>query len=204
MWGKTIVSTVLFMGLIGTVSANTSVYSKASVWKVNDQQAFTTLMSCDTAASACVVKKMQQLGASPEALSFSATINYAGYLAQFQEKGKVDLGSVVYPFRANTNTAYVLLNAQPNIINTEIAQVAGLEQDADFKQLKKKYKNLEFWGTNASFVKVNKLSSGINYVFNYLLKDGCRACATPASVQVAFRFNRQGKFLGTQFVKVLQ
>lgn len=204
MWVKTIISTVLLTGLISTASANTSVYSKSSVWKVNDQQAFTALMSCDTAASACVAKKMQQLGASAEALSFSAAINYEGYLANFQEKGTVDLGSVIYPFRANTNTAYVLLNAQPKMINTEIATVAGLEQDASFKQLKKKYKNLEFWGTNAAFVKVNKLSSGISYVFNYLLKDGCRACATPASVQVVFRFNRQGKFLGTRFVKILQ
>lgn len=204
MWGKTIVSTVLLTGLIGTGSANASMYSNASVWKIEDQQAFTALMSCDTAASSCVIKKMKELGASLEALKFSAAIENEGYLAKFQEKGKVDLGTVIYPFRANTNTAYVLLNGQPSIIDTEIAKVAGLEEDADFKQLKKKYKNLEFWGTNAQFIKLNKTKTGANYIFNYLLKDGCRACAAPASAQVVFRFNQQGKFISTQFLKIVQ
>lgn len=201
---KAITNTVLLLGLVGAVSASSEIYSHAAVWKVSDQQAFTALMSCDTAASSCVAKKMQQLGASREALKFTAAINNEGYLAKLQEKGKVDLGTVIYPFRANTNSTYVLLNGQPNLVNTEIAKVAGLEQDASFKQLKKKYKNLEFWGTNAQFVKLDKTHSGSNYVFNYLLKDGCRACAAPASAQVEFRFNGQGKFLGSTFVKIVK
>ena len=204
MFIKTITNTLLVVGLISTASASNTVYSSASVWKINAQQAFTALMSCDTAASVCVAKKMKQLGASTAALKFSAILKNEAYLARFQEQGRVDLGTVIYPFRANTNSAYVLLNGQPDMVNTEIAKIAGLEQDPSFKQLKKKYKNLEFWGTNAQFVKNNKMNAGTNYVFNYLLKDGCRACAAPASAQVEFRFNGQGKFLGTQFIKIVK
>lgn len=201
---KTITKTVLLAGLMGTASASSSLYSSSSVWKVNDQQAFTALMSCDTTASACVAKKMKQLGASAGALKFSAALKNEGYLAQFQEKGKVDLGAVIYPFRANTNTSYVLLNGQPSLVSTEITKLVGLEKDSSFKQLKKKYKNLEFWGTNAQFIKLNQTKVGTSYVFNYLLKDGCRACAAPASAQVEFHFNKQGKFLGSQFVKIVK
>lgn len=201
---KTITNTVLLAAVIGTASASSEIYSSAAVWKISDQQAFTALMSCDTAASSCVRKKMQQLGASKAALKFSAAIKNEGYLAKFQDKGKIDLGTVLYPFRANTNSAYVLLNGQPSLVTTEINKVTGLEQDPSFKQLKKKYKNLEFWGTNAEFVKVTTTQTGSDYVFNYLLKDGCRACAAPASAQVTFRFNKQGKFLGTQFLKLIK
>lgn len=201
---KTITKTVLLFGLIGTASASNNFYSASSVWKVNEQQAFSAFMSCDTAAATCVAKKMQKLGASPDALKFSAALKYQGYLASFQEKGTVDLGTVIYPFRANTNSAYMLLNAQPNRVNTELNNLVGLEKDASFKQLKKTYKNLEFWGTNAKFVKLAKTKSGSNYIFNYLLKDGCRACDVPASAQVEFRFNSQGKYLGAQFVKIVK
>lgn len=204
MLTKLIASTLLVAGLASTATASTQIYSTDAVWKVKDQQAFTALMSCDTAASACVAKKMKQMGASAAALKFSAAIKHEGYLVKFQEQGKVDLGTVIYPFRANTNSAYVLLNGQPSIVDTEITKVAGLEKDASFKQLKKKYKNLEFWGTNAQFVKTKKTTAGTNYVFNYLLKDGCRACAAPAAAQVEFRFNGQGKFLGTQFIKIVK
>lgn len=204
MLGRFITRTLLLAGLVSSATVSAQVYSADSVWQVKEQQAFTALMSCDTAASACVAKQMKQMGASDSALKFSAAINNEGYLLKFQEKGKVDLGTVVYPFRANTNTAYVLLNGQPSLVDTEINKLAGLEQDGSFKQLKKQYKNLEFWGTNAQFVNINKTKAGTNYVFNYLLKDGCRACAAPAAAQVEFRFNGQGKFLGTQFIKIVK
>jgi hypothetical protein len=204
MLGRFITRTLLFAGLVSSATASAQAYSVDSVWQIKEQQAFTALMNCDTAASACVAKKMKQMGASDSALKFSAAINNEGYLFKFQEKGKVDLGTVVYPFRANTNTAYVLLNGQPSLVDTEINKLAGLDQDTSFKQLKKQYKNLEFWGTNAQFVNINKTKAGTNYVFNYLLKDGCRACAAPASAQVEFRFNGQGKFLGTQFIKIVK
>lgn len=71
---KTITKTVLLAGLMGAASASSDLYSSSSVWKVNDQQAFTALMSCDTTASACVAKKMKQLGASAGALKFSAAL----------------------------------------------------------------------------------------------------------------------------------
>ena len=204
MLNKFVASTLLVAGLVSTATASTPIYSTDTVWKVKDQQAFTALMNCDTTASACIAKKMKQLGASSSALKFSAAIKHEGYLVKFQEQGKVDLGTVIYPFRANTNSAYMLLNGQPSIVDTEIAKITGLEKDTSFKELNKKYKNLEFWGTNAQFVKINKTNAGTNYVFNYLLKDGCRACAAPASAQVEFRFNGQGKFLGTQFIKIVK
>jgi ribosomal protein S8 len=203
MLGKLIVSTFLLAGFVGTANASTQVYSADAVWKVKEQQAFNAFMACST-ASACVSKQMKQMGASNTAVKFSTAIKNEGYLAKFQEQGKVDLGTVIYPTRANTNSAYVLLNGQPSIVSTEINKVAGLEQDAGFKQLKKKYKNLEFWGTNAQFVKNTKTKAGSNYLFKYSLKDGCNACAVPASAQVEFRFDGQGKFLGTQFVKIVK
>lgn len=204
MLGKFIISTLLVAGLASTATASTQVYSGDSVWKVKDQKAFTALMTCTTPAADCIAKKMKQLGASSSAVKLTAALKNEGYLAKFQEQGKVDLGTVIYPFRANTNSAYVMLNGQPGVVSTEITKLPGLEKDASFKQLKKKYKNLEFWGTNAEFVKTNKTKAGTNYVFNYSLKDGCNACATPASAQVEFRFNGQGKFLGTQYVKIVK
>lgn len=205
MLSKASLSLVLFAGLLSTVSAAPSIYSTNSVLKVKPTAVMSVLSTCDLSNNTtCVGSSLKKWGASPAAIQFSKDIKNEGFLTVFQEKGVVDLGEVFYPFRANTNDAYVMLNGQPKIVSTEIQSIKGLEKDPQYKTLKKKYKNLEFWGTRAELVKVNKTKTGQDFLFNYALKDGCNACGTPWSAQVAFRFNPKGQFLGSQFIKIVK
>ncbi|WP_298611043.1 hypothetical protein [uncultured Thiothrix sp.] len=205
MLSKSSMTFILFASLVGTVSAAPSMYSANSIVKVKPEKMMSILSTCDLGNSTtCVGKSLKKWGASPAALQFSKDIKNEGFLVSFQEKGVVDLGEAFMPFRANTNDAYVMLNGQPKVVSTEIQNIKGLEKDPQYKTLKKKYKNLEFWGTRAEFVKVNKTKAGQSFIFNYTLKDGCNACGTPWASQVAFRFNPQGKFLGSQFVKIVK
>jgi len=108
---------------------------------------------------------MKKYGASLDAINFTANILAdKGYLEQFQDMGKIDLGIVVFPDRANTNEAYYLLNGSPVLIPTEISQDdaldAEIKKDAAYSEMAAKYPNIWFWGFAPRFIGEEILANG--------------------------------------------
>lgn len=105
---------------------------------------------------------MERYGGSSDARNFTKILSERGYLNQFQEMGKIDIGIVFFPDRANTNEAYYLLNGSPVLVSTEISQkeeqklMSEIKQDLLYSEMKEKYSNIWFLGFFPKFINSSK------------------------------------------------
>lgn len=185
-------------------SEKNSVYSSTSVWSpVREDAAYSAWQSCDDLN--CVIAYMKKSGATEDSMRIVRKLDGDGYLEAFEEKGRVDIGRVTFPARANTNSAYVLLNGHPALISTELkADALDLSRDPNYPKLKEKYQELQAWPASASLVSMSAGPDGSQrFTFVYYLVDGCHACGIPWGVEVAFEFNKDGKFKGTKVLRIV-
>jgi hypothetical protein len=193
-------------------SSKIDMFSSASVWspKEADPAWLQAWQECNDID--CVLEYMKKSGASEESMQFTKKIGeevfgVLGYLDNFEEKGRVDLGSVFLPTRANTNGALVFLNGSPSLVSSE---QRGLEQlkisgDSNYSMLKKQYPQLQIWGNGAGFVSEQAdINGGQRFIFDYALVNYCHACYVGWQAQVAFDFSKDGTFRGTKFLKLVQ
>ncbi len=160
----------------------------------------------------CIVAYMKKSGASKESMDITLnivpkTFESAGFLETFEEKGRVDLGSLALPFRANTNRAFVMLNGTPALVSTELADPGRIviSSDSNYPSLKQQYPQLELWGSGAEFVSSNTGSDGgQRFIFDYDLVNDCHACQVGWKVYIAFDFSKNGTFKGSQFLKLVR
>jgi len=130
-------------------------------------------------------------------------------LTEFREMGMVDLGIVYFPTRANTNSAYYLLNGSPAIISTEIYQekesalMVEIEKDPLFLEMNNKHSNVWFWGFSPQFIDKIYFPENKRFVFRYRFVDGCRICHTEYFADVGFDFDLNGNFLGIHFIEIV-
>lgn len=153
----------------------------------------------------CLRRVMARLGASPSALRFSNSLGQAGCLRAFQEAGPVDVGWVLYPFRANERRGCILVNGTPARLDVDdraFWPLASLERDARYRALREAFPDLAVWpGDRAGpgRLALEPLpDNGRRFVAGYELRDGCRACGIVGSVDFAFDFDADGAFLGSR------
>ena len=165
--------------------------------------------ACDAKSGAdfgeCFVAQMAKAGASREAVAFARSTGNLGYLRAFRETGRVDVGEVEYPFRANENQAWILVNGKPPVIDVgDTASIQNLlEANPVFKTLRLAHPQL------AAFPRVSRdgpralpaPDGGQRFATAYELKD-CRACKAAGYASVAFRFDAGGVFLGPELGQV--
>jgi hypothetical protein len=154
----------------------------------------------------CFLSEMQSAGASPEALAFSKSFaeNGVAFARAFRKVGPVDVAYIEYAFRANEFDGVLLVNGQPPIIdvdNEKFVSPENFSKDSAYAALAKKYPHISIWPgdryhSNKPVVK--HLESGKAFVVDYLLRDGCHACAQVGTASLRFDFDKQGKFIGVQ------
>jgi hypothetical protein len=90
----------------------------------------------------CLEAAMRKSGASAEAIAFAKTLNFDGYLSELNHAGRVDVGTVTYPFRANTNDEAVLLNGIPPLIQVgnEVGTV-DMSRNATYAAIAKRFRD---------------------------------------------------------------
>jgi hypothetical protein len=154
---------------------------------------------------ACVVSVMQQAGASPAATAFTTMLKGEGYLDHFRKMGRVDLASVAYPFRANENGEYLLVNGVPRLVHLddpENLKHIDITKDPLYPSLLRKFPKLELWG-HADFKDMQRLpGGGQRFVFTLVLLNGCHGCEVGGYAHVAFDFDETGQFLGTRLLRL--
>ena len=158
---------------------------------------------------ACFVQQMQAAGASPQAVAFMRAIDNDGYMRDFKDTGRVDIAFVDYPFAANENQHCLLVNGTPNLIdvdNYDLLPKKELAKNPAYAALLEKFPNLAVFPGDRSgthFILAKKLpNGGQRFLVPYVLVDGCHACARTGSLQLAFDFDRAGKFLGAKVARV--
>jgi hypothetical protein len=156
----------------------------------------------------CFVAEMRQARATAAAVAFSRRLNGEAYLEGLDETGgPVAVARVVYPFRANENDGWLLVNGIPDLIDVDDRRYLALDAmraALPYRAIERRVPDVTFWpadrGPSAS---PTIAMSGQEIIVDYLLRNACHACAIVGRVRIAFDFDHAGKSLGTHLVSVV-
>lgn len=156
---------------------------------------------------ACFAAAMAKAGASPAALDFTRHLDNEAYLQAVDEYGgPVVLAHVFYPFRANENDAWFLVNRTPPLIDVDDRRylaLAAIRSSAAYGEIRQRYPNVNFWPGDRGASAPRVSWGGRKFVIGYLLRDQCHACAIVGRVRFGFVFGAGGKFLRTRLISVI-
>ncbi|MGH7116031.1 MAG: hypothetical protein ACREE9_16265 [Stellaceae bacterium] len=182
----------------------------AAVWRPPDGFNGRFHKRCDgrrgTAFDACFAASMAKAGASPEALAFTRRLDNDAYLQALEDTGgPIAVAHVFFPFAANENNAWFLVNGSPALINVDNwrnLDLSRMRSSAAYLQIYHNHRNVTFWQGERGAAGPQVAQNGREFVVGYLLRNLCHACAIIGQVRYAFDFDAQGKFLGTRLVSV--
>ncbi len=157
----------------------------------------------------CFVAQMEKSGAPADAVAFTRQTGNTGYLRDFRKVGRVDIAYVSYPFRANQNQVWLLVNGDPGAVDVDdfkLLPVDNFSKNSTYAALAKKYPKISVWPGDRSGTKYPlatvRSSGGQSFIVEYNLQDGCRGCARLATARLAFDFDADGKFLGAKLERI--
>ncbi len=188
-------------------SALSSIGSKA-VWNTSDNVQ-DRLYSC--CYKPCFATLMRKAGASEQAIAFSKSIQFQGWLTSFSEMGRVDVATAYFVCMVNSNAKVLLLNGTPPVIDTEEESVSesldnAITKDPLYSELVKKAGmddggSLENWG-GPVYEEMRPLPrGGQRFIIRFDLRT-CHACDLRGHAHIGYDFNVVGKFLGTRLVRL--
>jgi hypothetical protein len=150
---------------------------------------------------------MRAAGASPQAMAFAKAHSDKGliFVRAFRKVGVVDIAYVEYPFRANELEGVLLVNGDPSIIDVDSQKFVKRENfstNPTYATQANKHPQISIWPgdryhTDKPIVK-NLGSGQQSFAVDYILRNGCHACAKIGTVSLIFTFDQQGRFGGTQ------
>lgn len=158
------------------------------------------------AFEACFLDGMRKAGASSGAVAFTKSIGNLGYMATLRRHGPVDIALVVYPFRANENHGFLLINGNPPQVDVDdlnLLSPADLKKDPRYNRLQRKYPAIMLWPGDRSDrdypLPGTGPGGGQRFIVRYRLLNGCHACELVGYAGYAFDFDKTGQFLGTKY-----
>jgi predicted secreted protein len=195
--------------------AVTRVDSKA-VWNPPAEVLTTVRQKCGEAdpthIEKCFLNEMKAAGASPEAMAFAKSL--AGtmgvvYLRAFRRAERVDVAYIEYAFRANELEGVLLVNGNPSPIDVDderFTMDAELRKNAAFAALAEQYPHISVWPGDrfdSKLLAVTSTGWGTQtFIVQYLLRDGCHACAEIGTATVGFTFDTDGNFQAARVASV--
>ncbi|MFH1079856.1 MAG: protease inhibitor I42 family protein [Pseudomonadota bacterium] len=182
-------------------------------WSPEAQVLGTIRMACaplaGTVFEKCFIAGMQKSGASPQAVAFTKSIGNLGYMEALRQYGPVDVAFVVYPFRANENHGFLLINGTPPQIDVDDLSLLSPEdskKDPRYICLKQQYPAVALWPGDRSgkdFLRSERTpDGGQRFVVHYRLLNGCHACELAGYAGYAFEFDKNGRFSGTKYLGI--
>jgi predicted secreted protein len=160
----------------------------------------------------CFLSEMESAGASPEAIAFSKSLASGGvvYLRAFRKVARVDVAYIQYAFRANELEGVLLVNGDPSPIDVDDESqypVTELQKYPSYAAIADKFPNVSLWPAdraNPQLPKPDATGWGTqSFLVDYILRDGCHACAQIGTATFAFTFDAQGKFQGARVSSVV-
>jgi predicted secreted protein len=159
----------------------------------------------------CFVDAMKSAGASDEAAAFVTEFagNGLAFVRAFRNTGRVDIAYIEYLFRANELDGVLLVNGAPPIIDVDdykFVSQEDLRKNADYAALLQKYPDASVFPGDRYHTELptSTTSTEDNQIFNveYLLQDGCHACARIGTLVASFVFDASGRFVEMRILKV--
>jgi hypothetical protein len=181
-----------------------------AVWPDAEKKARSVSQECSSKQAPdfgeCFVSFMQKHGASPQAVAFARLTDNTGYLRALRKVEPVDIAYVAYPFRANTNYGYLLVNGDPPMVNVDDLKLLkeALAKDPAYAKLILRFPNAAIWPEDrfsTEYPSVQPLpNGGPRFTVEYRFTDLCRACKELGKAKFAFDFDANGKFLGVKML----
>ena len=160
-----------------------------------------------TAFDDCFAAEMAVADASRAALAFTRRLGNEAYLQALDPTGgPVSVAHLYYPFRANQNEAWFLVNGEPPLIDVDDRRnlsLAQMRSAPGYAVILRRWPNVAFWSGDRGPSGPEVAKGGREIIVGYLLRDFCHACAIIGRVRYAFDFAADGKFLGTRLVSVI-
>jgi hypothetical protein len=216
------ISPRLIMSLLGSLvviacsasaEAQATAVGKESEWHATSETIQLIHQECSEKKAPdfgkCFVDFMRRAGASAQAVAFSQSTGNSGYLAHFFKMGRVDLAYVHYPFRANENEGWLLVNGDPALIDVDaLADLPKRQLDANpaYMRIKEKFPKVMLFGGDRTMTRPPEMvvepTKGRRFIVEYRLLNGCHACERVGRARYAFDFDPNGKFLGSTLLDV--
>jgi predicted secreted protein len=161
----------------------------------------------------CFLNEMKAAGASPEAMAFAESL--AGtvgvvYLRAFRRVERVDVAYIEYAFRANELEGVLLVNGSPSPIDVDDDRFtvdAEMRKNAAYAALAEQYPHISVWPGDRFESKLPTVTSTgwgtQTFMVQYLLRDGCHACAEIGTAAVGFTFDTGGNFQAARVANVV-
>ncbi len=215
-WPRLIVSILGSLAVIASsvsAEAQVTVIGKESEWNATSETIRLIHQECSEKKAPdfgkCFVDFMGRAGASVQAVAFAQSTGNTGYLAHFFKMGRVDLAYVHYPFRANENEGWVLVNGDPAMIDVDaLADLPKrqLEGNPTYLRIREKFPNVMLFGGDRTITRPPEMivepTKGQRFIVDYRLLNGCHACERVGRVRFAFDFDPNGKFFGSTLLDV--
>lgn len=178
-------------------------FGPQAVWTL-PIKALTACQKKTPTSADCLTKVMKQTGASQQALSINRLLQGDGYMSAFRPMGRVNLATVEFPMRANTNQAAVLVGGVPPLVSSELPGAdINISTAPAYPALKRLFPNIEFWPTSADFRDIKRLSNGgQSFEFAYPLLNGCHACDLAGYALVSLDFGPDGVYHGPRLIRL--
>lgn len=154
----------------------------------------------------CVAAATARAGASPEAVQFMRQTGGEVYMGTFREMGRVDLALSVAPMWNDPNVEdWILVNGTPRVVSLwEKAGKIDISRDPLYERIRARFPEVTMWPMHG-FAGMDRTSDGgQRFVFSFLLLNGCRACDIAGDAEVAFDFDRAGRFLGSRLLRLIE
>jgi len=161
----------------------------------------------------CFLNEMKAAGASPEAMAFAESL--AGtmgvvYLRAFRRVERVDVAYIEYAFRANELEGVLLVNGNPSPLDVDDERFtvdAEMRKNAGYAALAEQYPHISVWPGDRFDSKLPAVTSTgwgtQTFMVQYLLRDGCHACAEIGIATVGFTFDTGGNFQAARLANVV-
>ncbi len=121
--------------------------------------------------------------------------NGLAYVRAFRDTGRVDIAYIEYLFRANDLDGVLLVNGTPPIIDVDdykFLSQEDLRKNDDYAALLQKYPNVSVFPADRYHTELPVATSAANggqeFQVEYLLQDGCHACARIGTLDCGVRF----------------
>jgi predicted secreted protein len=161
----------------------------------------------------CFLNEMKAAGASPEALAFAESLAASlgvVYLRALRRGERVDVAYIEYAFRANELEGVLLVNGIPSPIDVDddrFTPDGEMRKNAAYATLAEQYPRISVWPGDRLDGKLPMVTStgwGVQtFLVQYILRDGCHACAVVGTATLAFNFDTQGNFQGARVASVV-
>ncbi len=152
----------------------------------------------------CMIEQMRKGGASVGSIAFSQKLvatGDAGYVSAWKQVGPIGVATVTYPFRANTNTATMLVPAAGDPVLADAYELTADDKArADYRAAQAEHPDA--FPVPPGEVSFGKTPAGNLRVLLTTPTAVCHACAAAGSIVVGFDFDAAGHYLGAGVIAV--